>query len=396
MRKVVLFTALAILLSAFVTPVVAQYGSVVAWTALGTTRDQQTVDFTFHVIDSQKPVDSCSLTLYLVSDKGLVSLAEGTVINGTFSVEVKISRTYKSTVPDSGRTKDIYASVNFWVIAFMGMKVGNKMFSVDPSWLDWPESPYSVTIEMDKLPTANEGDIKQLASQQKLSVSSPPYPPYSQDTWKYTTVLQFSTWDQIWGGFDYPIGCKIRVESQCRYWNYVTGQLLGPWQTIGYTTVTIDDRVYKDPLVAGQKTYKLEFKFLYRYETRNYAPEIGVELVYAVDRPSGDPNGDQFTSSSWGGSMPPSYQDHRWISQGVARDIPVTGGDNYVWSVSVGFSIGPPWDWAVSVGLGVTKVAAPQAVLKIKAGTWTAGWKVHAVAPDGTWRQSYSKWQVES
>ena len=364
--------------------------------APGITREQQLVNLALHVLDSEANlVESCPITLYHLTDKGPMKLVEGFVTKGSFSAQVKIPRVYKTTVVESGNLLDVYAAVNLWVTAVKGTEVGSMTFSVDPTLMDWPVSSHSVVLEMEEIPiSVNEAGLKQLSRQQSLSMSSPPDPPYSTYTYKYTTVLEFTTWTQIEGGALFPEGSKIRLESEHRFWNYVTGQFLGPWQVCGLTTVTMDDDVETVPLRTGKKKYTIKFNFKYMYQTIDYAPQIGEELIYAVDT-AGDPEGSDYDDAWWSGSMPGSYQAQRWIDQEEERGIYITGGYNYVWSLSIGFSIGDYWTGSVSLGITVQPVAANKAKLIVKSGTWTEGYKVHAVSVDGTWRKSYCKWEVE-
>ena len=357
--------------------------------------NKQIVDLCVHLEDIKgRPVQYATVVVIHLTEKGPVKLEEALAVHGIAHIELELPRKYVATIDG----KDYYASVNLWIIAHTDedpgkIKFGTWTFSVDPTWLKWPKDSVSVVIRLREVPRIKGAENKIGKCGGVMTVSNgqtpPPEPGYSETEDHWTKTVEYRTWDQIWESTEWPIGSKVRVQSKERYWDYQTGQNTSGWMDAGYTTVTLETNIYTS-LKTGKYAWKVELRYRYIYCTYWVAPPIMAEKIYAADTTS-DPYGhDTVCMGSWSGQLP-GYDNYYWVEQDSTTEKPLTGGYNFLWSVSIGFEIDATGA-SVGVELGVSKEPAPQALLVITAGTWTSGYGVRVESEDGTFRRSYSNW----
>ena len=120
-----------------------------------------------------------------------------------------------------------------------------------------------------------------------------------------------------------------------------------------------------------------------------YSGYMAREVVALIDTGS-DPNYNGFSTSSYDGYLPSGTSTYTGQLNGVV--ISVTGGTNYIWSLSIGFSVGTGYSISLSLGISAQPVAAPRGTIDYYAGTWTQGYRVKIVSQDGTWRYTKANW----
>lgn len=348
---------------------------------------KQVVDFHVDVIDADgKPLDKCFVAIYHLSDDGPIRLSGNFIHRGDL-LRVIIPRRCVATY--EGR--DVYASVNLLIDACTeDHQVGGLVLIIDPANLKWPIDVESVQIRLAKINLSSSYNAAQSQIEQQ---GSPPPPGYLSTNYSYTPVLEYSIWTSIYAKTQHPIGSKVRVECKKRYYNAATGEIISPWFSEGCTEITMDSGIISDEH-TGQKRHTLyfEFKYIYKTEWVITAPPLAYEIVYAADT-SGDPRSLNRISESWSGNLPGCL--YYYITpQGYTREIAVSGGDNYIWSVSVSFSVGYPYAASLSLGVSVSPNPAPQAKLLIRAGSWQQGYIVRTESSDGTFRKSHSNWST--
>ncbi|MEM2100116.1 MAG: hypothetical protein QXP45_02075 [Thermoproteota archaeon] len=391
--------------------------SLMAWGAyVSTLPETQYLDLTM-LIQNHKgaPVGQAHVVVFELADGGPRKLSEGIADNvGTYRARLQLPRKLareksamleRGAAVEEGEARDIYASVNLWVVAYsVGEESGNQVvdigtltFSVDPTFMKHPLDSAANTIVLSRVekPQAfaspNEGSASVVGlSPQKVVTSSCQIPtyPYQEESWAYTTVLKFATWDNIEARYEYFSGSKIRVESKQRY--FVIGTCsYASWTSSGSTIVTVDQDRSSDWL-TGRTVYTMNFQLKYyfiRY-CPPYQSTVLVEKVYAVDT-SQDGYVAVRTSSSWSGSLP-SWSYYTTVNQleTIPKDIAgTTSGYSFSVGVSVSF-----YGVGVGISLGVGKEPSPASKLYIHAGTWTSGYLVKVVSKDGTYLETYSNW----
>lgn len=354
------------------------------------TKDKQTVFLTVSVHDSDGyPLNEFNVRLCLLSTEGVLELASGTTNTiGEFLTKIVIPRIYKTTIINRGQAKDYYAAINLMAEAYKENKDGVTIFSLYPAELDWPTDSYTVDIQPTDLSTLNKGVGI-------LSGGSPPQPGYVDYQWKDTRVLEFATWTNISAKYNYPVGAYMKVESQIRYYNASSGQITSGWISAGSTTATLDTQRYSS-YVSGKYIYGVIFQLRYQYRTEwvtpvdpKYSGYMAREVVALIDTGS-DPNYNGFSTSSYDGYLPSGTSTYTGQLNGVV--ISVTGGTNYIWSLSIGFSVGTGYSISLSLGISAQPVAAPRGTIDYYAGTWTQGYRVKIVSQDGTWRYTKANW----
>lgn len=390
--------------------------SLVAWGAyVSVLPETQYLDSTMLIQDEEgAPVGGARVVVFELADGGPRKLSEGVADNlGVYRTSLKLPRKLVWAKPAAMLEEDaamvgfekseVYAAVNLWVVASkVGEESGNQVvdvgtltLSVDPTFMSHPLDSATHILKLSRIKpqasvTSNtEGSTSLVGlSPQRVAISSCQIPtyPYQEESWAYTKVLQFATWDNIQAKYNYLYGSKIRVESKERYFVVATCSYT-PWSSVSSTVVTLDSGIESDWL-TGRQVYTLKFEFKYYFV--RYWPEgaVLIEKVYAADT-SGDPRATTRGTSSWSGSLP-SWSYYYITNQLETRSIPITGtGSGY--SFSVGVSVGFK-GVGVGISLGVSKQPSPVSYLYIKAGTWTSGYKVETVSRDGTYLETYSNW----
>ncbi len=356
--------------------------------------EKQDLELIFHARnESGNPMVGVIIDVYMLTDKGRIFLGK-TLTNedGRGSIYISIPRKYVGD--DKITKKPIYASVNLKAYAHKDNMVGSKTFPIDPTYMNWPFDIKEIMIKLRNIKKSNTAGIS--------SHDARPQPLYNEYeySYAYTQVLLFTTWDNISARYDYPIGGKIRIESKQCWWSYdQNGNLLNcsvtnAWESDGYTEVTLD-RGIASPELSGRYVYNLYFEILYTHYTGGDPYLLGVfEEIYATDT-STDPRAYSRSTRAWDGTLPDGAVYYITI-QGDTSYLRVTGGDNWVFSVSVSFGVSSNSAAGVSVALGVTKVPAPYATLAIHAGTYYENYAVKTVSPDGYLLKSYSNWVLSS
>ncbi|MGB9806451.1 MAG: hypothetical protein ACPLRT_06835 [Thermoproteota archaeon] len=357
----------------------------------------QVLDLGIEVYDSNGIVSNANIKIFELSVNGPVKLSEGyTNVLGTYKTRLFLKRKLVNIIEN----KEIYASINLWIIAYSKDKneLGTLTFSVDPTFLKHPIDEAGYNIRLKKLNSSGKlaSFIDSSKTPKNLRGSSPPYPPYQENSWAFTKVLVFSTWDNISARVYYVTGSKINVESKERVYDLTSSSYETDWYSSGTTTVTLNSGITHPneyyPPISGRYVYTLKFEFCYCYVTTWLDPGSKIlEMVYAADTDN-DPRSYTVDSISWSGSLPSSsyYYD---ILQRDSRDIPITGGSEYylAWSVGVSVTFAGV---GVGVSLGVGKQSSPNSYLRIYAGTWVNNsYKVRTVSLSGnTFLESYSNW----
>ncbi len=320
-------------------------------------KDKFIQQITVHVVDEKGRPISANVLINELTENGPRRIWKGSGV-GIVSANLLLPKREITTLEVEGKRMKVYRSINLEVVAYTKGKMGVAIFSVDPA----EAKPKTVKIVLRDIP----------------KVESEPTPGV-WTTYKMTPVLKFATWDDIFIKYCYPIGAKIKVESKARPYG-------SPTWTSGYTEVTLDDGL-SSPYLTGRYNYTAYFKIKYVYaitELEMGDEKIYYERVYAVDTNS-DPIQDYRDYVSWDGHLPTDYDDYRLTYAGNTRAIPITGGHDYTFSVSVTFS----YPTGISVSLGVGKIPSPVATLSITS-TRSSGW-VKTVGFDG-FLESYSNW----
>ncbi|MEM2172725.1 MAG: hypothetical protein QXS66_05710 [Thermoproteota archaeon] len=390
--------------------------SLMAWgTYVSTLPETQYLDSTI-LIQNHKgaPVGQAHVVVFELADGGPRKLSEGIADNvGIYRARLHLPRKLvreksamleRSAAVGESEARDIYASVNLWVVAYsVGEESGNQVvdigtltFAVDPTGMRHPLDSVTNTIVLSRVekPRASVADTEGPSlvglSPQRAITSSCQVPtyPYQEESWAYTTVLKFATWDNIWARYEYPMGSKIRVESKQRYFVISTCSYTS-WSSAGSTEVTFDMYRASEEL-TGRMVYEEKFKFKYyfiRY-LPPYQSVVLIEKVYAVDTGDDGKYPGVPSSYSWGGTLP-SWSDYFLTPQNRLGGTPITGKDpGYSFSVGVSFS----YYVGVSISLGVGKSPSPTGFLYIRAGTWTSDYMVKTVSKDGSYLETYSNW----
>lgn len=358
----------------------------------------QVLDLGIKVYDHEgKEVNNARVEILELSVNGPMKLSEGyTNIFGTYKTRLFLKRKLVNIIEN----KEIYASINVWVVAYSKDKeeLGTLTFSVDPTFLRHPIDEVGYSIRLKKLNSSSKlvGFFDPSKVLKSIRSSSPPYPPYQENSWAYTKVLAYSTWDNIGARVYYVIGSKINIESKERWYDLKSSTYKTDWFSSGTTTVTLDRGITHPsedyPPETGRYVHTLSFELYYCYIT--YWGDFGsiiVEKVYAVDT-SNDPPRYTGSSNVWSGSLPSSQYYYETL-QRDSSDIPITGGNEYYLAFSVGVSV-TFTGVGVSVSLGVGKQASPSSILRMYAGTWiNESYVVRTVSLSGsTYLESYSNW----
>ena len=314
---------------------------------------------TVQIIDEKGYPVSAKILINELTENGPKQLWKGSGV-GIASVNLVLPKKEITTLEVGDKRVKVYKSINLEVVAYTKGKIGIAIFSVDPA----EAKPKNVKIVLRDVP----------------KIKSEPTPGV-WTKYEYTPVLKFATWDDIFAKYSYPRGAKIKIESKARPYGSPT------WLS-GYTEVTLDDSL-SSPYLTGENIYTVYFKIKYVYaitELDMSDEKIYYEKVYAVDT-SSDPIEDYRDRTGWNGHLPTDYDDYRLTYARNTRDIPITGGYDYTFSVSVGFS----YPAGITVSLGVTKIPSPTATLSITS-TRHSGW-VKTVGFDG-FLESYSNWYL--
>lgn len=281
--------------------------------------------------------------------------------------------------------KPIFTPINLAVSTWrrVGNLAGAYAFSLDPTWMKWPEDVHTVNVTLKKI---NIGKTSQMRPQEYNPDACITY----TETSAYTEVLRFATWDDIKAWYYYPYGAKLEFQVKGRYTNdpcYDTS-----WIDWGTAQVTLDSSfaLPSEYALTGRYVHSLFFKII--YGTYGWMlPDFYVyqQLVFPVDT-STDPRSAYESHVPWDGKLP-GYSYYYETPGTDVRGIPVTGGVRWDFSVTVSFSVGYPFGVSMSVGLGVGKISEPNAFLYIQ-GMRASPSYVRTESPDTTFLKSYSNW----
>jgi hypothetical protein len=324
--------------------------------------DRLVVNINAQIVDEKGEAISGKVVVFELTENGPKKIYEG-YAHGTATFSVAVKRELVTMYVENGKEMRIYKPVNLQIaVANKELKkLGVVNLAVDPT-----NEPHPVTLKSVKIVMRSVSEVK----------SEPVEGSWS--TYKLTPVLSFAVWDDIQARYSYPVGSKLKIESKFRPWGSTT------WVSNGYTEVELD-RGVSSPYLNGEKNYTIHFNLKYKYaiteiEMDDYS--FFYENIYAVDT-NYDPQYYTRTSTGWDGHLPSG--EYYITPAGDTTAIPITGGSNYAFTVSVGFS----YPYGVSASLGVTKVPAPQATLVVTS-TGSSGY-VKTVGSDG-FLKSYSNW----
>ncbi|MEM3029401.1 MAG: hypothetical protein QXW09_04615, partial [Thermoproteota archaeon] len=228
-------------------------------------------------------------------------------------------------------------------------------------------------------------------SPQRVAASSCQIPtyPYQEESWAYTTVLKFATWDNIQASFTYVKGSKIRVESKERYFVVSTCSYT-PWGSYS-TIVTLDYGFSLSVPVTGRYVYNQKINLKYYFIRYWLEGAVLIEKIYAADtnRDGAEISDINKDKVGWSGSLP-SWSNYLIIPQNYERPIDITGTTyGFTFSAGAGVSF---YGIGFSVSLGVGMAPSPVSSLIIKAGTWITNYRVKVVSRDSTYLETYSNW----
>ncbi|MGB9759340.1 MAG: hypothetical protein ACPLZG_05935 [Thermoproteota archaeon] len=108
----------------------------------------QVLDLGIEVYDSNGIVSNANIKIFELSVNGPVKLSEGyTNVLGTYKTRLFLKRKLVNIIEN----KEIYASINLWIIAYSKDKneLGTLTFSVDPTFLKHPidEAGYNIRLK---------------------------------------------------------------------------------------------------------------------------------------------------------------------------------------------------------------------------------------------------------
>ena len=342
----------------------------------------QKVILTINIYFNNTRVPYSKVYIYRLTEKGPELIASGACDErGVFSSTIGIPRFYKGKLNINGSIRDIFASVNLLVIASKKDEglLSSLAFSVDPSSMIFPIDFYSVDVILKKV---REQKLGSLTVSKRISLLS--YTPPNEETWQYTTVVEFSTWDNIWVKFNFGFGTKIDVQVKERVYDTTQGKYVTDWRDAGTTTVTMDRGLSSD-FYTGQKTVVEQFYFKYLHTAVLIDEIYWVEHVYAVDTDR-DPIADKRFINSWNGFS--SGSNPYITEQNSETPINIYKAYGFVFSVGVSFS-----GSGVSVGLGVSYQSSPAGNITIKTGTWNSGYRAYTYGYEYGFRKSSTVWK---
>jgi len=343
----------------------------------------QKVILTVRVIFNNTIIPDSKVYIFHLTDSGPKLISSGmSDEKGLFSTIIGIPRIYKGKLKMNGNIRDIYASVNLLIIASKKDEglLGSLAFSIDPSFMFFPLDFYSININLKKV--RDEKNLVALASSDRVNLLS--YVPPNEETWQYTTVVEFSTWDNIFVKFDFGSGTKIDVEVKERVYDTTQGKYITDWYSNGATTVTMDDSLNCD-FYTGQKTIVEQFYFKYLHTAVLIDEIYWVEHVYAADT-NQDPIEDKRFINPWSGFT--SGSNPRVTEQNSERTINIYKAYGFVFSVGVSFD-----GSRVSLGLGVSYQSSPAGNITIKTGTWNSGYRAYTYGYEFGFRKSSTVWK---
>lgn len=352
----------------------------------------QRLDLTLLVLDHRgATAGSTRLVVFELTESGPRKLLEGASDEkGLYRGEVQLPRKLvreKLVAVEGGEVREIYASVNLWVVAFkesdgQAVEVGTLNFSVDPTFMKHPLDSATYVVKLSKVGMLVVSETTNALG----SASSCTVPPTGQDeVWTPTPVLKFATWDNIQIKYDYIAGSKIRVSGKERYF-IVSSCSYTPWTDNAGTVITLDSGISRGWL-TGRAVYTEKFEFKYIFTRYWVTSGVLIEKVYAADTGT-DPRDNPWEISSWSGSLPGWSYYYKTAQLTDSRSIPITGKETgFTFSVGISFPKIP-----ITISLGVTKHPSPVSYLYIKTGTWTDDYKVKTVSNDGTFLETYSNW----
>ncbi|MCC6064459.1 MAG: hypothetical protein LM576_00615 [Thermofilum sp.] len=335
------------------------------------------------VEENGPPAGFVNVVAFELADGGPRLIFEGrTDAMGFYRFNMKFLKKLIAQLEDGTK---IYAPINLWVIASRedGL-LGTLTQPLNITAMKQPSDTVRLKVQVRKIAQDKAEGSAATASGCALPV------PYLEESWAWTSVLQFSTWDNISAKFYYPIGVQIMVQSKERYWSGTTCSYLTGWSDAGVTFVTLDHGIGAADWLRGRTLYTMKFYFKY-YFVRTYTniPGMLVEKIYAVDTYP-DPVDCYLITQSWDGRLP-GWSYFATVDQNIERYIAISGGAAPSYTFSVGVSV-TFTGVGVSVSLGVGKAPNPTGALTIRAGTWLPGYKVRVESNDGTFVVTRCNW----
>jgi len=344
--------------------------------------DWQFVEVEVEVVDEKGlPAGPVYVAVFELADGGPKLLAEGRAgASGTFKFGLKVLRKLIAELEDGTR---IYAPVNLWIIASReDSLLGTLMQPIDISTMKHP-------LDAVKLKVAGASVVPVAAGGSATQSSCWLPTPYLEETWAWTTVLVFSTWDNISAKYDYPFGSQVYVEGKQRVWLVSECRYTSDWYRGGGALVVLEAGRGSD-WIRGRviTSLQLELKYqFYRYTPPNQNM-FQVEVVYAVDT-NNDPRGSREIVQSWNGQLPgwSTWQD---FEQNRYATFPITGSAPSL-SISVGASISFEVI-GVTVTVGTSRASPPVGTLTFYAESWLPGYRAKVEATDSSYVNTRCNW----
>jgi len=329
------------------------------------------------VSDDGSPLSNAEVYLYMMTENGwkLVGTRYSNSA-GVASFIPGLPADLESIIQTERGVEYIYRSVNLMAVVEKGSYVGLYTFAVDPG--KDSNTQKMVAVVAHSIPK-NSSLTEQLI--RNYPAPSPDDVIVLDQWYNFTPVLRFSTNYNISAQYNYPAGCKIRVQTKYR------SPATAGWTDGGYVEITVDKDIMSSWLNGGPQIIELQFEIEYQHSYIVGSGPWAVEVVNAVDT-SNDPRNYNRVQYSWDG-QPVSSATYSYVLQGDYVGLHVTGGDTYIFSVGINI---PP-----GISLGVTKAPDPYGTLTIHAGSWYPGYKAMVVSlGDGSYLDTRAFWVSSS
>jgi hypothetical protein len=343
----------------------------------------QLVEVEVEVVDeSGAPAGPAHVAAFELADGGPKLLAEGRAsLSGVFKFGAKVPRRLIAELENGTR---VYAPLNLWIIAWREDNLLATLTQpIDITTMKHPLDTIKLRVQARR--------IAQTATKESAATASDCYlpAPYLEEAWAWTTVLQFSTWDNISAKYYYPPGSQVYVEGKERVWLVSECRYTSDWYRGGGSIVVLEAGRESDWL-QGRKIFSLQLYFkyyFYRY-TPPHQSTFQVEKIYAVDT-NNDPWGSRRVESDWNGQLP-GWSTWQYVSQGETGIFDITGS-----APSLSFSVGASVSFkivGVSVSVGTSRASPPNGALYVRAGSWLPGYMVKVEATDTSYVNTRSNW----
>jgi hypothetical protein len=170
-------------------------------------------------------VDGANVDVFLLTETGAKPMAA--VASYQQGNLITLSLPLKAIQGATSRGHQVYASANVLFAETAGSLYGQWAVPIDPT-----DPSILTTVENVAFPMTDAKSNTVMATRAPVRPAN-----YVIDTtWAYTEVLYYAVGTNITAKWDYPAGCKVRVESK---WSQGSG-----WFSGGSTEVTIENLLH--------------------------------------------------------------------------------------------------------------------------------------------------------